>query len=173
MEVRCCWVKENRGQGWYSLPASWRTAAGAWGIPNPESLLGPCWGDSAKAEPSSWGSRTGAQRCQAGTGVPTLCLRQDLGQGTKCEHHFWVSAQAAPSSASQKPSPAAWSQFTATPHQSCWVPATTALGRSGGEAAGWCIGTTKMRSCKSLLGFPDQPPTYRRQVKHISDLWRN
>lgn len=30
-----------------------------------------------------------------------------------------------------------------------------------------------MRSCKSLLGFPNQPPTYRRQVKHISHFWRN
>lgn len=108
--------------------------------PGAAQTLSPCWGPAEVTQPRlspAAGAAGQEQRgARLGTGAATPSLKQDPEQGTKREHHFWISAEAALNSASQKSPPAAWSQLTATPCQNCcWVPATKALGRSGGEAA--------------------------------------
>lgn len=121
----------GQGQRGHSLPARCRTAVPAEPSPNPESLLGPCWGDLAKAEPSSWGSRAGAERCQVGTHTVA-----QTGPGARDK--AWTPLRSLCRGCSQFCPIKIFSSSLISVYSytsCCWVPATKALERSGGEAA--------------------------------------
>lgn len=101
--------------------------------------------------------------------------RQDLGWGTKYTHLLSLCRGSSQFCLAKTFSSSLISVYSYTVSELLLGTCHQSLRkvRRRGCRAGWCIGERKMRSCKSLLGFPNQPPTYRRQVKHISHFWRN